>query len=83
MPDRYIGEDLLKRAAIAAAREVRKDALTKLVKWIEWLEHSPNKVLFPMSAKDVRELVEAFRDGHDGKLIDKAREIYRPKEAKA
>lgn len=80
MRDRNIGEGLLKRAAVAAAREIRHDALTRLAKWVDFLEHSPNSVLFPMGAEDVRELVEAFRDGREHEIVDKARGVYRKPE---
>ena len=55
----------------------------RLASWVEFLERSPNQVLFPMEAKDVRALIEAYRDGREGDIIDKARGIYRPKEPEA
>lgn len=82
MKNRNIHEDLLKRAATAAALEVRKDTLTRLARWVEFLEQSPNAVLFPMEAKDVRALIKAYRDGREGDIIDKARGIYRPEKPK-
>lgn len=79
MPNRHVHEDLLNRAATAAALEIRKDALTRLARWVDWLEHSPNNVVFPMEAKDVRGMVEAFRDGREGDIVARARDIYSPK----
>ena len=76
MSDMSLSDQTLKRAAQAAAKVVRDKALDELSNWVRFLENSPNNVLFPMSAADVQEMIEAFKHGQKIDVINKAREIY-------
>lgn len=82
MGDMSLSDHTLKLAAQAAAKVVRDKALNELSNWLRYLENSPNNVLFPMSAADVRELIEAFRGGRQGAIIGKASAINYPRETK-